>query len=77
MIGLSPKRTPVRSPQSNGMAEAFVKTIKRDYVAVNGAPDAITVLRNLPGWIEDYNEHAPHKALGYPIAKRVQTFEIK
>lgn len=65
MIGLNPKRTPVRSPQSNGMAEAFVKTIKRDYVAVNGAPDAITALRNLPRWIEDYNEHAPHKALGY------------
>lgn len=65
MIGLNPKRTPVRSPQSNGMAEAFVKTIKRDYVAVHGAPDALTVLRNLPRWIEDYNEHAPHKALGY------------
>ena len=24
--------TPVRSPESNGMAEAFVKTFKRDYV---------------------------------------------
>lgn len=65
MIGLNPKRTPVRSPQSNGMAESFVKTIKRDYVAVYGAPDALTVLRNLPRWIEDYNEHHPHKALGY------------
>lgn len=65
MIGLNPKRTPVRSPQSNGMAEAFVKTIKRGYVAVHGAPDALTVLRNLPRWIEDYNEHAPHTALAY------------
>lgn len=25
--------TPVMSPQSNGMSEAFVNTIKRDYVA--------------------------------------------
>jgi putative transposase len=28
-IGLQPVTTPVRSPQSNGMAESFVKTIKR------------------------------------------------
>ena len=32
-IGLKPVTTPVRSPQSNGMAESFVKTIKRDYIA--------------------------------------------
>lgn len=38
-IGLEPLTTPVKSPQSNGMAEAFVRTIKRDYVRVNPAPD--------------------------------------
>jgi hypothetical protein len=27
-------RTPIESPQSNGMAEAFARTIKRDYVRV-------------------------------------------
>lgn len=31
-IGLEQRSTPVRSPESNGMAEAFVKTFKRDYV---------------------------------------------
>ena len=31
-IGLVPRTTPVSSPQSNGMAEAFVRTLKRDYV---------------------------------------------
>ena len=30
-IGLEPRTTPLESPQSNGMAEAFVRTIKRDY----------------------------------------------
>ncbi len=30
-IGLKPLTTPVCSPQSNGMAESFVKTMKRDY----------------------------------------------
>lgn len=47
--------TPIRSPQSNGMAEAFVKTFKRDYVYLNDVPDAQTVMRCLPNWIEDYN----------------------
>jgi putative transposase len=28
-IGLEPRTTPIQSPQSNGMAEAFVRTIKR------------------------------------------------
>ncbi|CAD0264953.1 hypothetical protein DENIT_30054 [Pseudomonas veronii] len=46
---------PVRSPQSNGMAESFVKTIKRDYVAHIPKPDRETALRNLanpcdPAW---------------------------
>jgi putative transposase len=31
-IGLEPRTTPIESPQSDGMAEAFVRTIKRDYV---------------------------------------------
>ena len=38
---------PVREPaieQSNGMAEAFVKTFKRDYDRVNPPPDAVRVL---------------------------------
>jgi putative transposase len=34
-IGLVPCFTPVRSPESNGIAEAFVKTFKRDYVRLN------------------------------------------
>lgn len=48
--------TPVESPQSNGMAEAFVRTIKRDYARVSPRPDAETVVRQLPGWIAHYND---------------------
>jgi len=64
-IGLIPRTTPIESPQSNGMAEAFVKSIKRDYAAVNPRPDANAVLHQLDRWFEHYNEDRPHKALRY------------
>jgi pterin-4a-carbinolamine dehydratase len=38
------------------MAEAFVKTFKRDYVYLNRLETAATVLAHLPTWFEDYNE---------------------
>lgn len=62
-LGLKPCFTPVASPQSNGMSEAFVKTLKRDYVRVNPVPDAETVLSLIGDWIEDYNENHPHSGL--------------
>ena len=36
--------TPVRSPESNGIAEAFVKTFKRDYARLSILPNAETVI---------------------------------
>lgn len=64
-IGLKPLTTPVCSPQSNGMAESFVKTMKRDYVAFMPKPDAATAVRNLAVAFEHYNEKHPHSALKY------------
>ncbi len=64
-VGLVPRTTPLESPQSNGMAEAFVRTLKRDYVRVSHVPDAETVLRQLPVWLAHYNTVHPHRALGY------------
>ncbi|SCY17005.1 Transposase InsO and inactivated derivatives [Paracoccus tibetensis] len=62
-LGLKSCFTPVRSPQSNGMSEAFVKTLKRDYVQVTPLPDAQTVLGLIGGWIKDYNDNHPHSGL--------------
>ena len=64
MLGLEPKNTAVRSPESNGIAESFVKTIKRDYISIMPKPDGLTAAKNLAEAFEHYNEWHPHSALG-------------
>jgi putative transposase len=64
-IGLTPRTTPVESPQSDGMAEAFVRTLKRDYARVSPRPNAQTVIDQLPSWLDHYNRVHPHRAFGY------------
>ena len=41
------------------MAEAFVKTLKRDYVFFDDLKDARTALSQLAKWFDDYNKK-PH-----------------
>jgi putative transposase len=76
-LGLVPCFTPIESPESNGIAEAFVKTFKRDYVRVNPIPDAATALAAIKAWMTDYNEIHPHSRLGYrsPSAYRRATYQ--
>lgn len=64
-LNLEPCFTPVESPESNGMAEAFVKTLKRDYVRVGVIPNAQAALALVETWMEDYNSVHPHSRLGY------------
>ena len=64
-LGLHLAFTPVRSPQSNGISEAFVKTLKRDYAKLTILPDAKAVISLLPGWFHDYNTVHPHSGLRF------------
>ena len=63
-LGLTPITTPVASPESNGMAEAFVHTLRRDYLDDADRSSAARILEQVPGWIADYNHNAPHSSLG-------------
>lgn len=62
-LGLHLAFTPPRSPESNGMAESWVKTLKRDYARVTLLPDTQAILSLLPTWIDDYNTSHPHAGL--------------
>jgi putative transposase len=62
-LGLRPINTPVCSPQSNGMAESFVNTFRRDYLSRMDLRDAPTVLAQLPSAFEHFNEVHPHSGL--------------
>jgi len=61
---LLPCHTPRRSPESNGLAEAFFGSVKRDYVYQACLETFETVERQIHGWIDHYNQQAPHSALG-------------
>lgn len=63
-LGLTPVTTPAASPESNGMAEAFVNTLRRDYINDADLASAERIHEQLPGWIADYNTFAPHSSLG-------------
>ena len=54
-LNLTPITTPVASPESNGMSEAFVNTLRRDYLDGADLSTAARVLEQIPGWIADYN----------------------
>lgn len=63
-LGIVACRTPIRSPQSNGIAEAFFGRFKQDYAYQGVLETAEDIHRQVAEWIEAYNAGAPHRALG-------------
>lgn len=61
------------------MAEAFVGTLKRDYVRVSSTPNARAVIEQLPSWLAHYDNVHPHRALAYrsPREHIAQTREAR
>jgi putative transposase len=77
-LHLEPITTPVASPESNGMAEAFVNTLKRDYGSGADRGSAAALLEQVSTWIADYNAVAPHSALGFrsPMQYRSEVLDV-
>jgi putative transposase len=75
-LHLVPITTPAASPQSNGMSEALVNTLRRDYLAGADLSTAATVLEQIPAWIADYNAVAPHSALGYQSPQQYRSSRL-
>ena len=46
------------------MSEAFVNTLRRDYLVGADSTTATALVAQLPAWQADYNGVAPHSALG-------------
>jgi len=70
-MGIRHIRTRPYRPRTNGKAERFIRTMLREwaYAAVYGSsPERAAALS---GWIERYNFHRRHGALGHrpPIAR--------
>ncbi|HDV5715178.1 TPA: hypothetical protein ACG2L8_000637 [Legionella pneumophila] len=54
------------------MAVAFVKTFKCNYIAFYDPMNAESLMKNLPVWLEDYSNFAPHKGLHMMAPRKVR-----
>jgi putative transposase len=64
-VGRISRTTPVESPQSNGMAEAFVRTLPwRTWPIMHPSIAGRIMPHQIPG-PSIYNRVRPHRALGY------------
>ena len=61
-IGL--RRTRPYRPQTNGKAEAFIKTLQREWAYQRLYASNLERSRALPPFVHRYNHHRPHTAIG-------------
>ena len=62
-LGVERRYTRPRRPQTNGKAEALVKTLLREWAYRFAYPSSQHRARALPGYLRWYNRHRPHSSL--------------
>lgn len=71
-LGIARRYTRPRHPQTNGKAEALVKTLQREWAYRFAYPTSAHRARALSGYLRWYNRHRPHSSLaGKPPITRV------
>jgi transposase InsO family protein len=63
-LGIKRRYTRPRRPQTNGKAEALVKTLLREWAYRFGYPSSAHRAKALPGYLRWYNRHRPHGSIG-------------
>jgi transposase InsO family protein len=63
-LGIQRRYTRPRRPQTNGKAEALVKTLLREWAYRFAYPTSSHRARALAGYLRWYNRHRPHGSLG-------------
>ena len=63
-LNIQRRYTRPRHPQTNGKAEALVKTLLREWAYRFAYPSSSHRARALPGYLRWYNQHRPHSSLG-------------
>jgi transposase InsO family protein len=71
-LGIARRYTRPYTPQTNGKAEALIKTMLREWAYRYAYPSSHHRTRALAGWTRWYNRHRPHGSLkGKPPISRV------
>jgi transposase InsO family protein len=63
-LQIARRYTRPRRPQTNGKAEALVKTLLREWAYRFAYPSSSHRARALPGYLRWYNKHRPHSSIG-------------
>ena len=75
-LGIQRRYTRPRRPQTNGKAEALVKTLLREWAYRFAYPNSTHRAKALDGYLRCYNHHRPHGSLGDrpPISRVSQVY---
>jgi len=63
-LGIQLRRTRPYRPQTNGKAEAYIKTIQREWAFLRKYSSNQERLDELPRFVHLYNHHRPHTGIG-------------